>query len=62
MSVIYGLCVSGYVSVIYGLCVSGWFDVEFTSKVVELEDGIFPTTTPPPSRRNRRFRNADMPW
>ena len=24
---------------------SSWFDVEFTLKVVELEDGIFPTTT-----------------
>ena len=41
---------------------SSWVGVEFTLKVVRLEDGIFPTTTPPPSRRNRRFRNADMPW
>ena len=37
---------------------SSWVGVEFTLKVVRLEDGIFPTTTPPPSRRNRRFRNA----
>jgi len=27
---------------------SSWVGVEFTLKVVRLEDGIFPTTTPPP--------------
>ena len=34
---------------------SGWGGSPF-------EDGIFITTTPPPSRRDRRSRNADMPW
>ena len=58
-----GLCGSELVFIPGSVGVeSSWVGVEFTLKVVRLEDGIFPTTTSPPSRRNRRFRNADMPW
>ena len=39
-----------------------WDGVVLSLRVVQLEDGTFPTTTSPPSRRNRRFRNADMTW
>ena len=57
-----GLCGSELVFIPDSVGVeSSWVGVEFTLKVVRLEDGIFPTTTPPPSRRNRRFRNTDMP-
>ena len=58
------MCCSGGAYPQFGLkwCWVGLSRVIRVLKVARLEDEIFSTTTPPPGRRDRRSRNADMSW